>query len=176
MPLTYTLIASASPNGTSDEVQFSSIPATFDDLSIRASVRIAGFDTLFRVFFNNISTGDAWAIQGLRGIGSAGASANNQSSSGWFEGYRMAIPSGTSTALFTNWEIYIANYSVSDAQTITYSYAGGDNNNTSTTNVGLVSGVTKSSMVLNDIRFRCVDATPQQSTGSHYYLYGIKRN
>lgn len=108
LPVTYKLISTVTvSSATAASIEFTSIPATFDDLVLKLSAR--GSDSSFivglNVFFNSDTTGGNYSNRRLYGSGSAAASDT---------GYSILISAATATAnTFGNAEIYIPNYRAS---------------------------------------------------------------
>lgn len=170
MANTYELISSNILSSSSSSVTFSSIPATFNDLLLRVSVRnsTAGFQNYF-LKVNSIASDYSTTI--LYGSGSALSSLRY---SGESSGYRVLYGqpgSDSASNTFSNAEFYIPRYTDSIAKpnlihsvtenTATEAYssfsAGYLNNTAAITSLQIT---TASSFVTN----------------SSFYLYGIKNS
>lgn len=110
MPNTFTKISSVTVgSGGASSIDFTSIPQTYTDLKIIASLRLSsGGDGNLFFKFNNSTASVSW--KGLYGDGSA-AGSNSSTSTGLLGGI---ITGATNTAsVFGSAEIYIPNYTSS---------------------------------------------------------------
>ena len=172
MPNTYELIASTVLNTTATSITFSSIPATFEDLVIRASYRISaaglyGGNPLMR--FNGDGAGTT--LYSNTAIGGTGSAANptTQSSIG-FALLQSSDSAGNTANVFTSTEVYIPKYLSTDSKPLNVFKAAeqfsatNEFHNISNLYRGS-SGI--SSIVISGVTF---------IADSKFYLYGIKKS
>ena len=112
MPTTYTLISSVTVgSGGAATMSFTSIPSTYTDLKVVASLRATGSrstDALV-LYYNSDTTGTNYPLLFMRGDGSS--TGGGLITSGYSGMYSAEINGGTSTtSTFTNFEMYISNY------------------------------------------------------------------
>ena len=170
MPNTYTLIASSTVGaGGASSIDFTSIPSTYTDLCLKVSSRDTYSAAFLDVFlqFSGITT-SVYTYRRLTGDGSSAAS-----SFGTDVKLPVAIHNGaTSTSnTFTNWEIYIPNYTSSNNKTVSVDMTAEQNATLSYT--GLYAGIMANTSTVTSIKLLCQTAFAQYSTA---YLYGIKNS
>jgi hypothetical protein len=117
MPVTYKLIASNVLTVASGSVAFTSIPATYTDLVLKASVGPESFynpsfDQFVRLWIN--TNGSSGVITGtyFQGNGSATASAR-ETETGWWKSGIFTQSNANSTNTVSNVEVYFPNYTSS---------------------------------------------------------------
>jgi hypothetical protein len=174
MALTYVLISSNTVSGsTTTQVQFSSIPQTYTDLVLRASVRIDANNTNpLRVVTNTDSTG---VISGtsIERSGST-ASANPYTAQSYISGFGGINASGSTANTFSNFELYYPNYTLTVRKQIS-SFGVTENNAASSlivTNLAAHSRTTTAAVSTLTISA----AGNNFIAGSTFYLYGIKNS
>jgi hypothetical protein len=164
MANTYTLIASSTVgSGGTATIDFTSIPATYTDLLLKISSRgdrtSATFDGIY-VKFNTSSTATTIYFEGNGASASAGPSGN-------FAGIASATTATSNT--FSNVEMYIPNYTVS--QNKSYNSDSAHETNATTAYIDLIAGLWASTAVINQITLNLNAGNfVQYSTA---YLYGI---
>jgi len=124
MPATYTLISSTTVgSGGASSIDFTSIPATYTDLVIKLSARLAsGVDCNFGISFNSSTANFSYRL--IQGNGAAASSSNGTSAiTGLIVG-----TAGTSST-FSSTDIYIPNYAGSTNKPFS-TYAVTENNGT----------------------------------------------
>lgn len=176
MATTYTLISSNVLSSSAASVTFSSIPATYTDLVLRASVRT-----------NNASTGD-YFIPTINGSTSAiysntvlyydnggnPSSANEANVDPTTANYNVNVDAANNTAnTFASLEFYFPSYTAS--QNRPYSQFGVKENNTgigTEAKIYAVASLFRSTTVISSLSFAPL---PSKSfvSGSSFYLYGI---
>ena len=168
MATTYTLINSNVLSSSQASVTFSSIPATYTDLVVRASVRNDNAATSggFIIRLNNDTT-SLYSNTVIRGDGS-GASSFQQTGTSSFIG---TINGDTSTAnTFANVEIYIPSYNASQSKPFSSAFA--QENNTTAAFTGAAADLYRSNTAITQID--CISSgTALWVSGSSFYLYGI---
>ena len=169
MAITYKLIQTVTVGaGGAASIQFSSIPQTYTDLVLLysgRSTRAAGGDDLY-IRFNGLSTN--LSSLDLYGTGSAAASFSDASIAyvGYFTG-------DTATAsVFSNGSIYIPNYTVSIAKTISGD-AVSENNATAATQL-FGSGLWNNTAAITQINIYALNGNWKQYSSAS--LYGIKKS
>jgi len=168
MANTYTLIEAKTLTTTTASVTFTSIPATYTDLLIKASVRDnrAGETvTNVRLLFNNSSSNFT-----TRRLFGNGTTANGDTAAAGDFGVE---PGNNATAnTFGNFEMYIPNYAGSNYKSYSTDTVSEDNATLSFTT--LIAGLWSQSAAINEINIAPVSAS--FVSGSTFYLYGIKNS
>jgi hypothetical protein len=170
MPNTYELISSQVLASSSASITFSSIPATFTDIVLLASVRTdrAATNDYLRVTFNG-NTSSIYSNTKLEGNGTAASSARDTSTANFTN---TLINGATSTAnTFTNLELYIPSYTT--AQNKVFSVASGMENNATLGILDLIAGLFSSTAAISSMTLVSYVAS-NFVTGSSFYLYGVK--
>jgi hypothetical protein len=165
MANTYTLIDKVTVgSGGAASVTFSSIPQTFTDLKILASVRNTNTNNEFALTFNGNAT--SYSSKVLYGTGSVAASYNGGSTS--MDG-NPSTPSNYTASVFSNNEIYIPNYTSSNNKSV--SMDGVQENNATLSLAQLGAGLWSNSAAITSITL-----TAALAEFSTFYLYGIKNS
>jgi|LakMenE01Jun11ns_1017448.scaffolds.fasta_scaffold9957205_6 hypothetical protein len=172
MANTYNLIASSTVgSGGTASVTFSSIPGTYTDLIIKASLRTSGAVGSYRTTFNSSSTGYSERL--LYGTGTAVASA--ASASGTYINWVINTNEGSSTtSTFSNCEFYIPNYASSNNKPM-FSENVTEQNGTGAT-AYLDAALWANSAAITSITFALQGTSPLFVENSTFYLYGIKNS
>ena len=171
MPVTYKLIATTTVStATAASMEFTSIPATFDDLVVKFSARMSNAANVVDdviISFNGSTSN--FAQRRLFGDGSAANSGSNDGSTR----YVAQAPNASATAsTFGNAEVYISNYAGSANKSVS---ADAVSENNATASYQFFSAVLWSnsaaitSVTLNGLNSNFV----QHSTAT---LYGIKKS
>lgn len=163
---TYIQIATYSATGSVSSINFASIPATYTDLLLVASIRSgrtpAAFDDI-KVNFNNSATATTKVLQG------SGAAASSYSTSNYIG---QADTAGNTASTFSNVSLYIPNYTGSAYKS--YSADAVQEQNGTTAYADLIAGVWSDTSAINRVEISCVvGPIVQYSTAT---LYGIKKN
>ena len=167
MPSTYTLIKGETIGSSASSYTFTAIPSTYTDLVVRMSVRSTHSDFDFITISLNSNTTDGSSIY-LRGDGST---ANSNDSGNAVTQY--FIPgTGQTSNTFGSCEIYLSNYTVSAAKPIG-TFAVGENNATFSYITAVASLHTATATVTS---IGLTPAIGQLTSGSSFYLYGIKNS
>jgi hypothetical protein len=163
MATTYTLISSVTVgSGGAQYIDFTSIPSTYTDLVIKASIRNNGsFNDGTSINFN----GDTSNNTGKRMYGSGSSVATDSG--------RFAINNSTgSTAdTFTNMEFYIPNYTSSNYKS--WSADSAMENNGTTAYFTIVAGLWSSAAAITSIRLLNEGGSTSNLQYTTAYLYGI---
>ena len=173
MPSTYTLIKGETIGSSAASYTFTAIPSTFTDLVVRLSTRMAtGTFGEFSVQFNS-DTSALYSDTILYGSGSAtGSYANSGSTS--LNGILNTEGTSQTANTFSNNELYIPSYTVSQNKPVSASSA--TENNATTAYISANAGLYRSTTAISSITF--IDDINSRSfaAGSSFYLYGIKNS
>ena len=171
MPNTYILIQAQTLTSSAASVTFSSIPATYTDLTLRTSIRLDSTAPNTYINFNNDSATTRWSTTYFRGNGSTVVSNRSTDSN---EAYIINANVSTSTAsTFSNNEIYIPSYSISSTrQTSTFSAQESDTASALTT---FTSAYYNTSATVSAVKL-LPNGGVNFVSGSSFYLYGIKNS
>jgi hypothetical protein len=176
MANTYTLIDKNILASTATSVTFSSIPATYTDLKLVASIRTdrtASPGENIRVQFN-LDTGSVYSTRLIDGDGTIAYSGSGSSEASILAGYGNTDLSTSNT--FSNFEIYIPNYLSTTAAKSILSDSVVENNSSTGYNTlfaGLWNPATQAAIT-------AIKLFPQLGLNfkinSSFYLYGIKNS
>ena len=167
MANTYSLIEAKTLGSTVTDVTFSSIPQTYTDLLLKASVR-GGSSTVnqsYVVTFNGSST-TGLTMKRVYGDGASAASDSGTS----LEGVGSTATSNT----FSNDEIYIPNYAGSTNKSFSVDNVG--ETNATTAYVLLQAGLRANTDPITSIVLTSTGAGGSFLQYSSFYLYGIKNS
>jgi hypothetical protein len=171
MPSSRQLIASQVLGSSATSVTFSSIPGTYKDLVLRASVRLyigdATQEQFFNVYFNSSGTTD-FSSTYLRGYTTA---QSFRSSSRANLNYNNTLADGATADTFSSQEIYIPNYAGSASKPVSSSMAAIQNSTSSQSSV--YAGLYNSSSAISSITLVGPSGSYTFVTGSSFYLYGL---
>ena len=173
MPSTYTLISSNVLSSSAASVTFSSIPSTYTDLVIRASIRTddAGVQAAqFRIRLNGDTTTNYSAT---RVFGNSGTASSSRSTSGTLLGAYDANGAGSASNTFSSAEVYIPNYAGTANKPIS-NFGVSEDNNANGVYVGASAGLYRGASAITSIE--CYVASINFVSGSSFYLYGIKNS
>jgi hypothetical protein len=167
MPATYTLISSNVLSSSAAYVEFTGIVSTYTDLLVKISARLTGGTTDCYYWFN--STTSNYSDTYLAGSSTSAFSGRNPGapSSLWLG----SVNGNDSTAnTFTNTEIYIPSYTVSQNKPASVAIAQ-ENNATGGNTVGVSASLSRNTAAITSIR---LDSNGFNfASGSSFYLYGI---
>ena len=176
MAATYTLISSNTLSASAASVTFSSIPATYTDLVIRLSARGDDSGTvlsgIYLVFNNDSGSTTTYSDTILSGSGTAATSSRDSSVGLMDTGYTNVGSTATANT-FSNAEIYIPSYTVSQSKPM--SIFGVEENNATTAYRSVVAGLYRVNTAISTIKLQSKSSTNFVS-GSSFYLYGIKNS
>lgn len=174
MANTYTLIQAQNLASSAASVTFSSIPSTYTDLVLKASIRTddaTGSSNNIYVRFNGL-TGD-FSYTRLISNGATASSSRATAQTALLT-YNAGADAATATAnTFSNLELYIPSYTVSQNKPISLFTVQEDNSATAfIANIAHLWSVTAaiSSLVITQ------PGGANLVTGSSFYLYGIKNS
>jgi hypothetical protein len=169
MATTYTLISSNVLGSATASVTFSSIPATYTDLLIKASIRDNADSNSGAVAMTFNSSTSNYSGRLIYGDGNSAASAFL---SGLAYGWAGTITNANYTAnSFSNHEIYIPSYTSSNYKL--YSANSVVETNATTANyLVATAGLWAGTSAISSITL-AINTNPNFAAGSSFYLYGI---
>jgi hypothetical protein len=172
MANTYTIIASNTLSTTATTVTFSSIPTTYTDLVIRASIRNDGaaLSRNLWVRFNG-SSATNYSYTQLIGTGTT-ASSNRGSSVAQLVAQHGQVAATATSNTFSNVEIYIPNYNNSTNKVANADVA----HETSATTAYISANGFLRSVTDAITSIDLVSAVDNFVSGSSFFLYGIKNS
>jgi len=182
MANTFELIGSAVVgSGGTANITFTSIPQTYTDLLVKASVRTAyagqGGGSSLRDFlgfyFNGASGGTTWSSRAIYGIptivnGSGGGTGGSVGSAGYVNG------SGNTANGFGINEIYIPNYTTGNQKVSNTD--GASESNDSAIGMQFAVNLTSSTSAITSITLLSGNGSYNLAEFSTAYLYGIKNS
>jgi hypothetical protein len=169
---TYTLISSNVLSSSAASVTFSSIPATYTDLVLRASMRDdfnGGFNgATYQLRFNGDDAGSTlYSRTMLIGNGSAASSTQNSSVSSINSNFGADSADNTAST-FSNNEIYIPSYTASQNKPL--SAFDAVENNATAAKLNALAGLYRNTSAITQIQ---IIAWSNFISGTSFYLYGI---
>jgi hypothetical protein len=172
MPLTYTLITSNVLGSSTASVNLSSIPSTYTDLALHASIRTdrASNLDLVGIRFNNDSNAN-YANTTLTGSGSGTPTSSNNNETYARENQVNGNSSLSNT--FASLEMDINNYLASTNKPCSV-FTVTEGNTTGMT-IQAISYLWRNTAAITSIQLFPVTG-PNFLTGSSFYLYGIKNS
>jgi hypothetical protein len=174
MPNTFTLIASSTVgSGGAANIEFTSIPGTYTDLKIVASIRLntAGVQPDGFGFRFNSDSGANYSQRQLFGDGSSAGSSQN---TGLTFGYGGPLTgTGATASTFGSLELYIPNYTASVNKSVSVDRV--TENNGTAADAGFNANLWSNTAAITSIRLFDFNGNNflQYSTA---YLYGIKNS
>ena len=169
MANTYTLIASSTVgSGGAANIEFTSIPATYTDLLVKLSSRMASGASELLVRLNG-STSDH-SGKYIQGSGSSVASGNNFTVAGVYINEEEYATYTANT--FSNLELYVPNYAGSNNKS--FSSDGVNENNATQAFTQLTAGLWSNSSAITSITFYHSSGNFAQYSSA--YLYGISNS
>ncbi len=170
MANTYTLIASNTLGSDAASVTFSSIPGTYTDLVLRASVRGTNSGSTLTRFQFNSDTASNYSYTMLRGDGTNVTSLNGSSTTNSIFYLNNA---GATSSTFTNTEIYIPSYTASQNKPLSVSNVA-ENNATLVQFTEANAQLWRNTAAITSIYIYA--GTGNLTSGSSFFLYGISKN
>jgi hypothetical protein len=159
----YILLESIALSASAASVSFKNIPQTgYTDLKIVVSARCDAANTAFKIRFNGLTTN--LSTRYLYGSGSAAASYTEGSN---IYGYETASTYTANT--FSNSEIYIPNYTSSNAKSVSVDAV--TENNATTAEMALFAGLWNSTAAITSVEL--VSNTGNFIANSTFSLYGL---
>lgn len=173
MPSTYTLISSNVLSSNTASVTFSSIPSTYTDLVLRATVRTsnANWNDELQIVFNS-DTGTNYSAISLDGVGSSTSSSgvsNNTSTR-----FTSINGNGSTSNIFSSTEIYIPSY-LSTSSKPSGTFTGVENNSSTQNYLRAVAQLYRGSSAITSMQLTSYNGA-NFLTGSSFRLYGIKNS
>ena len=168
MATAYELISSVTVSGAgAANIEFTSIPGSYTNLIVLASLRQGGSQTHGLTFNNDTSTAN-YVFRRLYGLGSGGAGSDQSSSSGNINPIGVNGSSQTANT-FGNLIIYIPNYTSSNYKSVSCD-AVDENNASGNAISALTAGIWNSTSAITSLKITPSTNYVQYSTA---YLYGI---
>jgi hypothetical protein len=168
---TYTLIASSTVGaGGTSSVTFTSIPSTYTDLLVKASVRSGNTGGQANLVFTFNGVGSGYYGKNLIGNGSSASSQSDSNVASLATQYTST--DGMTSNTFGNVEIYIPNYTGSTAKNLSSDFVA-ESNATNVNYIGLSAGSTNATTAISSITISAGASLMQYSS---IYLYGIKNS
>lgn len=171
MATTYVLIASANGSGSSGTVTFSSIPQTYTDLFLTASIRDAFNADIYNNLYirlNGSTTLDSTVL--MLGTGSSTVSTNVNGTGVGLWAPKISTNQAPANT-YASHEFYIPNYTGSNNKTV--GMFGVAENNSTSVQIAAVAGLWRSTSAVTSITMYSPNNI---TTLSSFYLYGIKKN
>jgi hypothetical protein len=171
---TYTLISSNVLASSAASVTFSAIPATYTDLVLRINARSDGAskDDYIR-YTLNADTATNYSATELYASGASVASYRDTSVSPSGENRVLHANGSTSTAnTFSNGEIYIPSYTVSQNKPLGMMGVQEDNTTGGNT-INALAALWRNTAAITSIKLECYSGASSFVSGSSFYLYGI---
>jgi hypothetical protein len=169
MANTYVLIQALTLGSSSASVTLTSIPSTYTDLLVKLSVRQDGANA--GLFLRpNSSTSNLSHIKIIGDSGSAAASSGSII-------FVLCNFSSSTSNTFTNSEVYIPNYTLSNHKSV--SVDGVVENNSASAGLAfteLASGLWSDTTAISSLNFVPEGGGASFVSGSTFYLYGIKKS
>jgi hypothetical protein len=168
-PSSFYNIATATPSGT-NTVSFTSIPSTYKSLQIRINALTSSAGGSIRGTLNGDTTVANYIGHYLDGLASSGTVvAGANSGVGWMS---MGLTYAGMVTTYPNVTIIdIIDYASTSKNKTVRSFAGADNNGSSSGSVGLVSGLWMSTSAVNRVDITAGSGNYQ--TGTTIALYGV---
>jgi hypothetical protein len=163
MATTYTLISSVTVgSGGAANIEFTSIPATYTDLSLLFTARVTGN---YEIYFTLNNSTSNFSVRRLQGAGTDGVSSST--SSPRFAGF--SVDGDWTASTFSNNSVYIPNYAGSNNKS--YSIDTVQERNDGYCFMNLAAGLWSDSSAITSIKLTPnTNSFLQHSTA---YLYGI---
>jgi hypothetical protein len=175
MPNTYVKIASVTVTGaTAATIEFTSIPATFDDLVLKLSARTnaaTAYENLQLQF--NSSGGTAYSDRILFSNAQNALSASNTAQASTF--FQYAVSSTATASTFSSVDFYIPNYAGSTNKSLAVDSAT-ENNVANTAFLGLAAELWANTAAITSIKLTPNTGGSSFVQYSTAVLYGIKKS
>lgn len=173
MANTYSLIASNTLSSSAASVTFSAIPASYDDLLVRYTSRVADPSADYFVYIRfNGDTATNYSNTRISGNGATASSPRN-SNTGWGYGGVNTGAGATSNTFGSN-EVYIPKYQATTDKA--WSVFGTMENNATTSLIQGIAGLWRNSSAITSIVISDPSGSAGFVSGSSFFLYGIKNS
>lgn len=182
MPVTYTLIASVTCTGAQASMDFNSIPQTYTDLKLLASMRVTdggegSTPPISRcgLTINGTTTGNKYNVAMVYGIPGASPSANSaggsNSNTSFYQG--AACSSNATSDTFSSSEFHFYNYTSSYGKV--YRIASVIENNANSAEGDTCANYWNDTSAITSLSIKPYN-NGNFATNTTAYLYGIKKN
>jgi len=173
MATTCELIAKNVLTSTATDIDFTSIPATYDDLWLLVSARTDNAGQIYgskriRVGNGSIDTGNNYSWRYLEGNGASATSGATSNTSFLFTGGATGATATANT--FSSMELYIPNYAGSANKSMSLTMV--QETNGSTAYMEAVAGIWSSGSAITHLRIYTLE---NFVSGTSAYLYGITK-
>lgn len=173
MPVTYKLIETVTVGaGGSAGITFSSIPQTYTDLVLFTSFRLSASGIEAVDFTLNSSTGANYNWRYVQGAGSSGINAGSGTSQTGFTEAMLTDGNTSTTSVFSNSMMYVANYSSTSTSKSLY-IDDVEEENSATAYMRFTAGLWAQTAAISSIQITASSNFAQHSSAS---LYGIKNS
>jgi hypothetical protein len=173
MANTYELIKGETLTTTAASYTFSAIPSTYTDLILKISARTTSASTQgdnTNIQFN----GSSAALYGYRSMyvqnGGSPAVGSGTNATAGINQQQSANRDGTTATTFSNYEIYIPNYTAAIYKPIPHVSAVESNTATTVWGMAASAGLWRDNSAITSITL----TTNTLMSGSSFYLYGVK--
>jgi hypothetical protein len=168
MANTYQLIANATASGSQNTISFTSIPSTYTDLLLRASLRsnsAVTYDTIYLILNGSTSS---FQFKTIQGNGSAATSYGNSNNTiGDIDG------ANNTANTFSLLDLYLPNYLASNNKSYSVDFAHEQNGTTAY--LELEAGLWSNTAAITSLGVQLYGSLTF-TTNSTFYLYGIKNS
>jgi hypothetical protein len=169
MPSSRVLISSQTLGSAAASVTFSSIPATYTDLVLKASIR--GADSVNQRPLQMEFNANSSLIYSVTSLEGDGSTAYSSQSSGTDSTRETTVNANSSTAnTFSSMEVYIPSYTVS--QNKPFSFFTAMETNATTAYMNVTADLFRSTAAISQILIRL--GAGNIIAGSSFYLYGLR--
>lgn len=175
MANTYKLIASNTLSSSAASVTFSSIPNTYTDLVLKGSVRSdesGSLESLIYFEFNS-NTATNYSVTVLRGSG-FGADSFRFTNQNYIRSTSGANATTSTANTFTNFELYVPSYTVSQNKPV-FNFSAMETNATEAYIVA-TAGLWRNTAAVSSVKIGFGNAGVNFVSGSSFFLYGIKNS
>jgi len=178
MPSTYTLISSNVVTGTPTTVTFSSIPATYTDLVLRASLRTTNLSAVesLRVRFNGNTSGIYSLTKIYAGLGNPAGSDRGLGANSTERFIAAGADGANNTSnTFSSYELFIPSYTLSQNKPMSNHWVV-EGNSTTDYWIAAQADLFRSTDAIDSIEIFARAGGTNFVAGSSFYLYGIKNS
>jgi len=175
MATTYTLINSNTLGSNAASVTFSSIPSTYTDLVLRASIRSAGAGADGGlVIFNNDDASTNYSLTWIRGTGATASTSRLSSRATGNFTFNLVDNSNNLANTYSLLHLYIPNYTASTNKPWCAFLATENNSASTDINLETNAGLWRITTAISTITIKM--SSQNLASGSSFYLYGIKNS
>lgn len=173
MATTCKLIAKNVLGSAASNIEFTSIPGTYTDLLLVASVRTSSnggeLDNAY-LTFNGSTSGYSERLLYSHGSSALSSSRTSQADFAW---PIVSVGSTATSSTFSNAEVYIPNYAGSTNKSISATSVG--ENNATSAQIYVDAGVWANTAAITSMKIQA-SGSNTLATGSSFFLYGITKS